>query len=151
MYGNNNLKSNKLYFQYLSSSKHRLRMKYFFILMYAGKNNCKTKNSKGKPQKKLFSQGRHMWFFVVVGPLSHYCREGKTLVVRPLKKHFFLCVSSLNGSAIKKKDFSLGFFFKLLKKFRLPLSHNADNKSRHCAYIIYRVKTWFNKKKCYLT
>ena len=23
------------------------------------------------------------------GPLSHWCREGKTLVVRPLKKHFF--------------------------------------------------------------
>ena len=29
------------------------------------------------------------------GPLSHWCREGKTLVVRPLKKHYFLCVSSL--------------------------------------------------------
>ena len=29
------------------------------------------------------------------GPLSHWCREGKTLVVRPLKNHFFLCVSSL--------------------------------------------------------
>ena len=26
------------------------------------------------------------------GPLSHWCREGKTLVVRPLKKHFFMCV-----------------------------------------------------------
>ena len=23
------------------------------------------------------------------GPLSHWCREGKTIVVRPLKKHFF--------------------------------------------------------------
>ena len=28
------------------------------------------------------------------GPLSHWCREGKTLVVRPLKKNTFLCVSS---------------------------------------------------------
>ena len=27
------------------------------------------------------------------GPLSHWCREGKTLVVRPLKKNtFFMCV-----------------------------------------------------------
>ena len=31
------------------------------------------------------------------GPLSHWCREDKTLVVRPLKKHSFLCVSSLRG------------------------------------------------------
>ena len=29
------------------------------------------------------------------GPLSHWCREGKTLVSRPLKKKLFLCVSSL--------------------------------------------------------
>ena len=28
------------------------------------------------------------------GPLSHWCREGKTLVVRPLKKKKNLCVSS---------------------------------------------------------
>ena len=28
------------------------------------------------------------------GPLSHQCREGKTLVVRPIKKKLFLCVSS---------------------------------------------------------
>ena len=26
------------------------------------------------------------------GALSHWCREGKTLVVRPLKKNFFMCV-----------------------------------------------------------
>ena len=29
------------------------------------------------------------------GPPSHWCREGKTLVVRPLKKNTVLCVSSL--------------------------------------------------------
>ena len=29
-------------------------------------------------------------------PLSHQCREGDTLVVRPLKKLLFLCVSSLS-------------------------------------------------------
>ena len=29
------------------------------------------------------------------GPLSHWCREGKTLVVRPLKKTL-LCVSYLS-------------------------------------------------------
>ena len=32
------------------------------------------------------------------GPLSHWCRDGKTLVVRPLKKPLFLCVSSLSIS-----------------------------------------------------
>ena len=31
-------------------------------------------------------------------PLSHWCREGKTLVVRPLKKKLYLCVSSLNDA-----------------------------------------------------
>ena len=30
------------------------------------------------------------------GPLSHKCREGKTSVVRPLKKTLYLCASSLN-------------------------------------------------------
>ena len=30
------------------------------------------------------------------GPLSHWCREGKTSVVRLLKKTLFLCVSSLS-------------------------------------------------------
>ena len=29
-------------------------------------------------------------------PLSHWCRQGKTLVVRPLKRTLFLCVSSLS-------------------------------------------------------
>ena len=29
------------------------------------------------------------------GPLSHLCREGKTLVGRPLKEKLLLCVSSL--------------------------------------------------------
>ena len=29
------------------------------------------------------------------GPLRHWCREGETLVIRPLKKTIFLCVSSL--------------------------------------------------------
>ena len=33
------------------------------------------------------------------GPLSHWCRKGKTSVVRPLKKN--LCVSSL-----KQKDYN---------------------------------------------
>ena len=32
------------------------------------------------------------------GPLSHWCRGVKTLVVRPLKKTLFLCVSSLTSN-----------------------------------------------------
>ena len=36
------------------------------------------------------------------GPLSHWCREGKTLVVRPLNKTLFLCVSSLREAEKKE-------------------------------------------------
>ena len=39
------------------------------------------------------------------GPLSHWCREGKTLVVRPLKKPLFLCVSSLTHGAVVQSLF----------------------------------------------
>ena len=42
------------------------------------------------------------------GPLSHWCREGKTLVIRPLKKtHFFMCV------------FPKDNLFQSIKKFRV--------------------------------
>ena len=52
-----------------------------------GKKNCQN------PFKAIIRQKK--WH----GPQSHKCREGKTLEVRPLKKkHFFLCMSSLNYS-----------------------------------------------------
>ena len=37
------------------------------------------------------------------GPLSHWCREGNTLVVRQLKKNTFLCVSSLKKVAKSRR------------------------------------------------
>jgi len=45
------------------------------------------------------------------GPLSHWSREGKTLVVRPLKKTFFMCV--LPKGALQTKNSK--FFLKIKK------------------------------------
>ena len=39
------------------------------------------------------------------GPLSHKCREGKTLVVPPLKKTLFSCVSSHREGAKKNSTY----------------------------------------------
>ena len=39
-------------------------------------------------------------FYEWHGPLSHWCREGKTLVVRPLKKNTFLCEGIRNVGVI---------------------------------------------------
>ena len=44
------------------------------------------------------------------GPLSHWRREGKTLVVRPLKKNTFLCVTSLTISIFYSLVLYLLFF-----------------------------------------
>ena len=47
------------------------------------------------------------------GPLRHWRREGKTLVVRPLKqKTFFLCVSSLSFHSEGRKL----YFYSLLNR-----------------------------------
>ena len=73
------------------------------------------------------------------GPISHWCREGKTLVVRPLKKNtFFMCV-------FPKK---LLFFSQKRRRKYLECSWNA----RICNYIIWgcpfklKLKTWFSER-----
>ena len=50
-------------------------------------------------------------------PLSHQCREGKTLVVRPPKKTLFLYVSSL-----RKTELFWEPFFSNVQTFQRPLS-----------------------------
>ena len=63
------------------------------ILFYEVQNLVETFTSslvrKQYLPKKIREQKWH-------GPLSHWCREGKTLVVRPLKKNtFFMCLPLL--------------------------------------------------------
>ena len=42
----------------------------------------------------LINKQAELWH----GPLSHWCREGKTLAARPLKKHFFyVCLPLRSG------------------------------------------------------
>ena len=53
----------------------------------------KRKNCQNPSQAiiRLKKEEKKKWY----GSLSHWCREGETLVVRPLKKTLFLCVPSL--------------------------------------------------------
>ena len=59
---------------------------------YLPKKNLAQKLENKKKLSKSVS-GYYKWH----GPLSHRCREGKTLVVRPLKNTFFYVWLPLNS------------------------------------------------------
>ena len=63
---------------------------------------------------------------IVAGPLSHKGREGKTLVVRPLKKTFFMCVlgklhlEPLERWKVEKRVPKKFFLFLMTRPFTPP-------------------------------
>ena len=62
----------------------------FFRHWLSGKGNLEEKEKLSKSVSGYYKtkKEKKKWH----RPLSHKLREGKTLVVRPLKKHFFMCV-----------------------------------------------------------
>jgi hypothetical protein len=87
-------------------------------------------------------------------PLSHWCREGKTLVARPLKKHFFyVCLPKLTlVKCTNKYFFILTFFGHILiilawTKCRLVIKHVLSIKYFHsCFFLFFPFKFYLYKK-----